>query len=49
MRVAVALGGWSVCGVWVYTGDRTQWEVSLLKLPRSVDWLILEVGELDGR
>ena len=49
MRVAVALGGWSVCGVWVYTGDRTQWEVSLLKLPRSVDWLILEVGLGIGR
>jgi len=23
---------------WAYTGDRTQWEVLLLKLPRSVSW-----------
>src|SRR5579859_7610068 len=27
---------WSVYGVWANTEDRTQWEVSVLKLPRSV-------------
>src|SRR5579859_2621038 len=27
---------WSVWCVWAYTGDKTQWQVSLLKLPRSV-------------
>jgi len=27
--------------VWGYTGDKTQWEVSLLKLPRSVGWKFL--------
>jgi len=41
MRVAVALGvlvgGWCL-GI---HGDRTQWEVSLLKLPRSVGWKFL--------
>ena len=29
-----------LAGVWVYTGDRTQWEVLLLKLPRSVGWFL---------
>ena len=36
MHVAVALGGWSVCGVWVYTGDR---------LPRLVGWFMDLNGE----
>ena len=29
---------WYAVGVWAYMGDRTQWEVSLLKLSRSVGW-----------
>src|SRR5579859_4207085 len=52
MRVAVALGVLGVLGVlvgvvgvWAYTGDRTQWEVSLLRLPRSVEWFLDLNGE----
>ena len=46
MRVVVALGVLvGVCGVWVYTGDGTQWEVSPLKLPRLVGWFLDLNGE----
>ena len=49
MRVAVALGVLGVLvgvvGVWAYTGDRTQWEVLLLRLPQSVEWFLDLNGE----